>query len=302
MVATMMRPADVRHHLQLLNLAPAEAATLLGVGLRTVRRWTAPGQQGEAEPVPGAVEAALRAWLKLHRLGLSWRPDASALAPIEAPVADAPEANARALHAVLERVRERRGPATQWDVDLARCRATLGKMTVSFYRLKGGGFTPQSFRRSDGATIDLARDQALLEDAYFCIAKKLALEGDEPAVHFALDEPEESMAWDNVIEMWDNSLSPAILVTIDCDGLRAAFEIAGADDEDLLRVVRAYKTEITQLAENRFVRGFFDDVRVDAQFAPVFRRITLGARELAPLAGHARPVQFAAALEKKGAA
>jgi hypothetical protein len=298
----MMRPADVRHHLQLLNLSPAEAADLLGVGLRTVRRWTAPDQQGEAEPIPGAAEAALRAWLKLHRLGLSWRPDASALAPAAVAVADAHEANARALHDVVERVRARRGPATQWDVDLERCRATLGKMTVSFYRLKGGGFSPQSFRRSDGAAIDLERDQALLEDAYFCIAKKLALEGDEPVVHFALNEPDASLAWADVIEMWDTSLSPAIVVTIQCGGLRAAFDLDGADVDALVRVVRAHKTDITEMAESRFVRGYFDECSVDPNYPPVFRRITLGQRELAQLAGQQRPVLFTAALEQNGAA
>ena len=298
----MMRPADVRQHLQLLNLSPAEAAELLGVGLRTVRRWTAPDQLGEAEAIPGAAEAALRAWLKLHRLGLSWRADASALASAQAAVADSHEANARALHAVLERVRARRGPATQWDVDLARCRATLGKMTVSFYRLQGGGFTPQSFRRSDGAAIDLERDQALLEDAYFCISKRLALEGDEPVVHFALDEPDESLAWADVIEMWDNSLSPAIVVTIECASLRAAFDLAGSNVDALVGVVRAHKTEITQLAESRFVRGFFDECSVDPQFAPVFRRITLGVRELAPLAGHLSAIPLSIPLDHQGAA
>jgi hypothetical protein len=119
-------------------------------------------------------------------------------------------------------------------------------------------------------------------------------------VHFALDEPESYLAWDGVIEMWDNSLTPAIVVTIQCQGMREVLALAGADDDTLVRVVRAHKTEIAQLAESRFVRGFFDDCRVDPQFAPVFRRITLGARELAPLAGQQQPVLFTVPLEHKG--
>jgi hypothetical protein len=297
----MMRPADVRHHLQLLNLTPAEAAQLLDVGLRTIRRWTAPDEPGEAEPIPGAAEAALRAWLKLHRLGLSWRPDACALAPVETGIADAHAAKAQTLNAVLERVRARRGPATQWDVDLERSRATLGKMTVSFYRLKGGDFTPQSFRRADGVPIDFERDRTLLEDAYFCIARKLELEGSDPGVHFALDEPEESLVWPDFIGMWDFSLSPAIVVSLEGEGLRATFDLPGAEVETLKRVVRAHKTEISQLAEARFLRGFFEDMHVDDQVAPVFRRIPLRARELAPLAGQVRPLLLKPSLEQKGA-
>jgi hypothetical protein len=78
--------------------------------------------------------------------------------------------------------------------------------------------------------------------------------------------------------------------------------LTGADVDTLVRVVRAHKTELTQLAEARFLRGFFDECRVDAQFAPVFRRITLGQRELAPLASHLRPAFAPAKLELKGTA
>jgi hypothetical protein len=286
----MMRPADVRQHLQLLNLSPAEAATLLGVGLRTVRRWTAPDDAGDAEPIPGAAEAALRAWLKLHRLGLSWRPDANSLVSHDVQPLVLQQAHAQALADVLERVRARRGPATQWDVDLERCRATLGKMTVTFYRLREGGFAPQSFRRSDGLSIDLQRDQALLEDAYACIHAKLQAQADEPRVLLALDDPDFSMSWDGVIEMWDMSLSPAVLVTIDSGAVAAACRLLAPSDDDLLRFVRLNKRAITEVAEALLVRGFVTDYKIDSQLAPVFRRIELSPNELAPVAAHARKI------------
>lgn len=286
----MMRPADVRHHLQLLNLSPAEAADLLDVGLRTMRRWTAPDAQGEAEAVPGAVEAALRAWLKLQRLGLSWRPDASALASADPRTIAAHDANAQALHDVLERVRARRGPATQWDVDLERCRASLGKMTVSFYLLRDGGFTPQSFRRSDGLSVDLVRDQALLEDAYACIHAKLQAQAHEPRVLLALDDPDFSLAWDGVIEMWDMSLSPAVLVTIDSDVVQAATKLIAATDDDLLRFVRLNKAAITAVAEGLLARGLGNDCKIDTQLAPVFRRIDLTSSDLGPVAQRAQRI------------
>ncbi|HEX7638563.1 MAG TPA: hypothetical protein VF457_09215 [Burkholderiaceae bacterium] len=286
----MMRPADVRHHLQLLNLSPTEAADLLGVGLRSMRRWTAPDAQGEAEPIPGAVEAALRAWLKLQRLGLAWRPDATALATAAPQTLAAHDANAQALQDVLERVRARRGPATQWDVNLERGRATLGKMMVTFYLLRDGGFTPQSFRRSDGLPIDLQRDQALLEDAYTCIHAKLQAHAHAPRVLLALDDPDFSSTWDGVIEMWDMSLSPAVVVTIDSDVVLGASKLTAASDDDLLRFVRQNKQPITEVAEGLLARGIVSDCKIDSQLAPVFRQIELSANDLVPVAARARKI------------
>ena len=294
----MMRPADVRQHLHLLNLSPAEAAELLDVGLRTVRRWTAPDDEGDAEPIPGAAEAALRAWLKLHRLGLSWRPDANSLNHDVQPLMQK-QAHDEALKAVLARVKARRGPATLWDVDVERCRATLGKMTVSFYRLRDGGFAPQSFRRSDGLPIDLERDQSLLEDAYACIARKLAAEEHEPRLVLALDEPDFSSVWQGFIELWDMSLSPAVVVTIEPDELVETLGLTRTNDEDLLRFVRVNKMPITHLAEDVFVRGHFTEAKVDSQLAPVFRRVDLRERELRTLVGRLRPMHYRAALDEQ---
>jgi hypothetical protein len=79
----------------------------------------------------------------------------------------------------LERVRRRGGVVALWDVDLIRQRATLGAMQLHFQVLADGGFVPQSYRPGQGAGVpvaadaDLARDTAVLEDGYACIARAL---------------------------------------------------------------------------------------------------------------------------------
>src|ERR1700720_1904501 len=53
-----------------LGLTQSEAARLLSVDERTIRRWVE-----DPSRVPGPAEHALRAWVRLHRLGLAWKPD-----------------------------------------------------------------------------------------------------------------------------------------------------------------------------------------------------------------------------------
>lgn len=53
-----------------LGLSQAEAARLLSVDARTVRRWAE-----DPADMPGPAKQALRAWLALHRFGLPWAPD-----------------------------------------------------------------------------------------------------------------------------------------------------------------------------------------------------------------------------------
>lgn len=154
--------------LQELGLSQAEAARLLSVDPRTVRRWAE-----DPNEIPGPAEQALRAWLALHRYGLPWAPGS-----ID-PVGGDPDqvathrAHAIQLDALLRKVEERGGPAAPWEVDLNRRRATLGPLEISFYRLKNGGFSPQFFRRKDGPS-DLERDRPLIEDAYVHIARAIA--------------------------------------------------------------------------------------------------------------------------------
>lgn len=155
-----------------LGLTQTEAAKLLSVNVRTVRRWAE-----NPEEIPGPAEQALQAWLRLHQIGMPWRPDGVDIIlsdPDEIADQIARHRNhAIALDTILKGVKERGGPATPWQVDLEKRVATLGPMRVGFYLLYNGGFSPSTYSRAD-CTPDLYRDKALLEDAYACIAFAIA--------------------------------------------------------------------------------------------------------------------------------
>jgi len=151
-----------------LGLSQAEAARLLSVDARTVRRWA----EKPAE-MPGPAEQALRAWCALHRFGLPWSPDSVDLAQQDPEQIAKHRQHAIDLDALLTKVAERGGPAAPWQVDLNQCRAKLGPLEVSFYRLSNGGFSPQSYRRKDGPA-DLQRDWPLIEDACAHIAQAIS--------------------------------------------------------------------------------------------------------------------------------
>jgi hypothetical protein len=157
-----------------LGLSQVDAARLLSVDPRTMRRWVA-----KPEDMPGPAEHALRAWQRLHRLGLAWSPDG---AIGEGDPNEIAEQIARyrdhaiSLDEVIRSVRARGGPAAPWNVDLTKKQATLGPMKVSFYRLANGGFSPANYSRSDEPP-DVKRDWTLLEDAFACIATAIAEAG-----------------------------------------------------------------------------------------------------------------------------
>lgn len=167
-----MTELELQDFLDELGLTQSEAAKLLSVDARTVRRWFE-----DADQIPGPAEQALRAWLRLHRLSLAWRPDGLPIGE------DKPKELAKQialyrqhavqLDALLQRVKTRNGPAAPWEVNLDTCEARLGPMTVQFYPLSNGGFSPATYRRSD-RTPDLRRDSPLLEDAYACIAAEIS--------------------------------------------------------------------------------------------------------------------------------
>jgi hypothetical protein len=168
----MMSKDELLRHLNRLDLTQVEAARLLSVNVRTLRRWV----ETPAE-LPGPAEQALRAWMRLHRLGLAWRPDGLPLGEDEADEMAKQIAlyrqHAINLDAMLRRVQARGGPAAPWQVDLKTHVATLGPIEVRFYPLPNGGFSPSTYHRAD-ANPDLDRDAHLLEDAYACIAQALA--------------------------------------------------------------------------------------------------------------------------------
>jgi transcriptional regulator with XRE-family HTH domain len=162
----MLTSEEIRRILGHLGLTQAEAAQLLGVTPRTVRRWL------EGDELPGPAEQALRAWLRLAEMRMPWRPDSEAIAD-----GDEKQIAAHCLHAIdlsdlLGRVEARGGPKVSWDVDWAGSTAVLGPMEVSFYKLRNGGFSLSTYRRKD-KDPDVRRDRELIEDAAYCIAQAI---------------------------------------------------------------------------------------------------------------------------------
>lgn len=164
-----MSDLNVTQALAALGLSQVAAARLLSVDSRTVRRWV----ENPAE-ISGPAKQAIRAWIRLNEYGLPWSPDGVDLVECDPEKIALIRQHAIDLAALLERVRERGGPAAPWTVDIDRSKATLGKIEVSFFKLASGGFSPQSYSRLDDVHPDPQRDWHLIEDAFACIAKALA--------------------------------------------------------------------------------------------------------------------------------
>jgi hypothetical protein len=158
-----MTQIELEQYLLRLELAPSDAAQLLGVTLRTVQRWL------DGEEIPGPVEQAIRAWVKLHDLGIPWKPDSRSINANDEQQISAHLRHAVDLAALIARVEARGGPRTMWEVDHSRGRAVLGKIEVSFYKLLNGGFSLANYTRRDMAP-DLHRDRELIDDAAYYIA------------------------------------------------------------------------------------------------------------------------------------
>lgn len=158
-----MRSAELAEALEELGLDDNDAGQLLGMSGRSVRRWR------EGEAVPGAVEAAVRAWLTLHRNALPWQPDSLSVLVNDQVQIQRMREHAEILHVLLEEVDREGGPKTHWNVDFARRRATRDTAEVSFYVLRNGGFSPSTYHRSDRAPVEA--DRAEIRDACYCIAQ-----------------------------------------------------------------------------------------------------------------------------------
>lgn len=170
-----MTRAEFQTCLNRLGLSRTEAARLLSVSPRSVRRWV----EKPAE-IPGPAEQALRAWMQLHRMGLPWRPDGVAIGDSD-PEKIAEQIAIYRQHVIelaelIRKVKARGGPAAPWHVDLKKRQATLGPVWVSFYPLRDGGFSPSHYGRNDDRP-NLERDWTLLEDAFACIANAIPKEG-----------------------------------------------------------------------------------------------------------------------------
>ena len=167
-----MDKAEFEHSLHQLDLTVAEAAQLLSVSPRTVRRWAE-----QPADIPGPAVQAIRAWMRLQNKGLAWRPDAIDIGESDEELAETIAAHRRhaiELDDLLQRVDDRGGPVAPWVVDLERNRADLESISIGFYRLRNGSFSPAVYRRSDQASTDIQRDWPLIEDGLACIAKAIA--------------------------------------------------------------------------------------------------------------------------------
>jgi hypothetical protein len=162
----MMNSADFAESLEDLGLDHEEAGQLLGMSARSVRRWC------DSEAVPGPVEAAVRAWLQLHRQGLAWKPGSMSVLLDDQLQIQRMREHATILHQLIQEVDRDGGPKTKWHVDVDRRRATNGVAEVSFYLLTNGSFSPSTYRRLDRAPSE--DDRAEIRDACYCIAQAFA--------------------------------------------------------------------------------------------------------------------------------
>ena len=155
--------------LSFLGLSQVAAARLLSVDGRTVRRWVE-----DPTEISGPAEQALRAWHRLHENGIPWSPDGVDLIEIDPEQIALHRTHTIDLANLLNKVSERGGPTAPWVVNLDKGKATLESLEVTFYKLKSGGFSPQSYKRRDPKGPDVERDWHLIEDAFACIAKAIA--------------------------------------------------------------------------------------------------------------------------------
>jgi hypothetical protein len=266
-----LNSSEFRHHLQQLGLTQAEAAELLSVALRTVRRW-ADETNGE---IPGPAAEALRAWLALHRQGIPWKPGC----PDDTQIARY-RAHAVELHALLQRVARRGGPAAPWKVDLERSRATLGPIQLTFYTLANGGFSPGYYSRSDGNT-NLKRDWPLIEDAFACIAQAFKDREGAPFI-FAVS------LQNAFVLLWDVQKVPTTVVKIACSAIRSALtKREPISDEQCRLLIESNKEVVGELAHalyaaNRYVvrdDGITLIEILEADLASVLARFSLGVLE-----------------------
>ncbi|MGO8844585.1 MAG: hypothetical protein ACLQFI_04455 [Methylocella sp.] len=154
-----MTGAEFNHNLELLGLKQSDAAALLQVTPRAVRRW----QSGEQQ-VPGTVAELVMIWRQLHAANIPWGADLESIWYGDDDQIRRHQDHDKALAAVLRRVKARGGFAAPWRVNLKEHSATLGQMVVRFYKLSSGSFSLQNYRRGDRER-DPYRDQLLIEEA-----------------------------------------------------------------------------------------------------------------------------------------
>ena len=164
-----MTKDELERHFTLLGISQTEAAELLGVAPRTVRRWLAD------EDIPGPVVQVLKAWLYLHQRHLPWGPHSVAVADDEQIQSALQRMQAMNVNNIVARVKFRGGARLPWTVHVKEGYAELGAMRVRFARLPGGGFSLSTYTRKDQPP-NAVRDREFIEDAAYSI--DLALKGE----------------------------------------------------------------------------------------------------------------------------
>jgi len=154
-----------------LDLTQTGLAKYLSVDPRTVRRWVENPSQ-----MPGPAVEALRAWRRLKKFDLEWRPNHIDLRDDEALTQFVDEYRRQSFEivaAAVKRVEEQGGPKAPWRVNLDAGEATLGHLKVYFYETSDGRIAPNSYAYLDGRDIDTERDCQLIDDAYALIVAEL---------------------------------------------------------------------------------------------------------------------------------
>ena len=104
-----MSPNDFTKTMIELGLSQVDAARLLSVDPRTVRRWVA-----DPTEISGPAEQALRAWRRLNQLGLPWSPDSIDLVETDPEQISLHRADAVGLDNLLAKVEKRGGSSGAW--------------------------------------------------------------------------------------------------------------------------------------------------------------------------------------------
>lgn len=270
-----MTAIEFRDCLAQLGLTQTEAAKLLEVDPRTVRRWA----DDKGSDIPGPTERALGAWLELQRRGLPWRPGDENAEQITRY-----REHAIGLYELLLRVENRGGPSDAWTVDLEKGQALLGPVKVSFYKLANGGFSPSFYSRSDGRP-DVKRDWALIEDAFACIAKAFAEQRRMKFV-FAV-----TLQNSNVL-LWDVQKVPTIVLKVPCSAIRKAL-CRGIEvtDEQCRLLINCNENLVCEVAEAMYAANRFevrdDKIRVleakISDLATIADRFSLTVLDIAPI-------------------
>ncbi len=155
---------EFNQNLEDLGLKQSDAAILLRVTPRAVRRW----QNGE-QVIPGTVAELVKVWRQLDAAKIPWGADLESIWYGDDDQIRRHQDHDKALAALLRRVESRGGLASPWRVNLKERSATLGPMVVRFYRLLSGSFSLANYRRGDREP-NPHRDQSLIEDAVAAFA------------------------------------------------------------------------------------------------------------------------------------